>query len=171
MLISPTSYLVSIWTQRCNAYVQNLLSWVHINNAHHLFCVVSKSRSADGWAEERIGQNFHQPWELEREERRIQWEPYLFVSSTWHRATGSPAFLTKSLTLQNFSSCANTETFHWKELEGTFPTPPCNLSSGDDWAIWNIVIISHYQMSWLQIQGIKNSASTSQVVFLEIPFS
>lgn len=55
---------------------------------------------------------------------------------------------------------------NWKEP----PAPPCNLSSGDDWAIWNIVIISHYQMGSLQTQGFKNSAFTSCVLFLETPF-
>ena len=41
MLISLPSYLVSIRTLNCNAYVKSLLPHVCVNNAYHLFSALS----------------------------------------------------------------------------------------------------------------------------------
>ena len=41
MLAFLPSYLVSIQTWHCNAYVKNLLSQVCVNNSYHLFSALS----------------------------------------------------------------------------------------------------------------------------------
>ena len=41
MLISLSSYLVSIWTRHCNVSTKNLLSPVCANSSYHLFSALS----------------------------------------------------------------------------------------------------------------------------------
>lgn len=66
MLISLSSYLVSIWTRHCNVSTKNLLSPVCANSSYHLFSAVSINADYP-----MAGQNREQGglWTKQRKER------------------------------------------------------------------------------------------------------
>lgn len=51
MLISLTSYLVSIQTGHCNAYTKNLLHQDHVNSSNHLLSALAINTDHTLWNE------------------------------------------------------------------------------------------------------------------------